>query len=163
MNDIAVIRLQRDDFAIVDAEDFQMVRKFKWFRQVNGYIGRNRTSEAKPDTLHRVINNTPDGLKTDHINHCRADNTKRNLRTVENRQNLWNSRKRPDPTSSRHKGVSWNKEKGKWQTNICVNGRRMTLGRFDSEDVAAACYNSAAKRFYGEYACLNKIDYENIH
>lgn len=43
-----------------------------------------------PLFLHRVINNTPKGLQTDHINRCRDDNRRFNLRTVTAKENQQN-------------------------------------------------------------------------
>jgi hypothetical protein len=52
-------------------------------------------------------------------------------------ENAQNRRKRAG-TSSRYRGVTWVKARGKWQAQVTLNGRRLNLGRFDSEDEAGA-------------------------
>ncbi|KAK9829685.1 hypothetical protein WJX72_007342 [[Myrmecia] bisecta] len=46
---------------------------------------------------------------------------------------------------SQYPGVTWNKNKGKWQTRICRNGRRRNLG-FYARDVDAHAAYMAAKQ-----------------
>ena len=60
--------------------------------------------------------------------------------------------------SSRYKGVGWHKSIGKWQAYIKVNQTIQYLGCFSSERLAAFSYNQAAKREFGEFAFLNKIE-----
>ena len=48
--------------------------------------------------------------------------------------------------SSQHRGVHWNKASGKWEAQICVNGKRRHLGCFADEEQAAAAYREAAVR-----------------
>ena len=47
-----------------------------------------------------------------------------------------------------------------WETDY-MKGRKMkkiiVLGSFSSEKYAAQAYNLAAKKYYGEFAFLNKI------
>lgn len=64
----------------------------------------------------------------------------------------------PRPTrvpSSRFRGVSRDKKRGKWASNIRVDGRLRCIGRFDSEDDAARAYDKAAREAFGESAKLN--------
>jgi len=60
--------------------------------------------------MHRVVNNTPDNLQTDHINHNQLDNRRINLRSVTNQQNAFNASLNKANTSGT-KGVSWSKER----------------------------------------------------
>jgi hypothetical protein len=46
--------------------------------------------------------------------------------------------------TSRFRGVDWFKPRGAWRASIGVNGRKKTLGYFDSETEAARCYNEAS-------------------
>ena len=41
------------------------------------------------------------------------------------------------PLSSKYKGVSWNREKGKWAVYLSIDGVYTYLGRFDDEEEAA--------------------------
>jgi len=61
------------------------------------------------------------------------------------------------PTTSKFKGVSWHSRGGKWEANIRENQVRRYLGIFNNERAAAAEYNKAAIKYFGEHAFLNII------
>jgi hypothetical protein len=91
--------------------------------------------------MHRLINSTPDGFDTDHINGDTLDNRRENLRTATRAQNLWNSfvRKKKGHFSSDFKGVAVLKlknSKGLSRTvffeTISKNGKQTRLGSYDS-------------------------------
>lgn len=106
--------------------------------------------------MHRAILNVPDGLLVDHINHNGLDNRKANLRIATLQQNSWNARpaiKNGKP--KKYKGVNWDKDKQKWQANIYIESKLKHLGSFDNEKEAAKVYDTAAKKYRGEYAFLN--------
>lgn len=109
--------------------------------------------------VHRLIGEAfyslQPGEEIDHIDHCRVDNSK--IRVVTRAQNTHNARGQKDK-SSRFKGVSWIADKGKWYACICLNGKTVSLGKFDNEIVAAMAYDVAAKRAWGEFAFLNMRD-----
>ena len=67
----------------------------------------------------------------DHINQNKLDNRIENLRAVTQFQNLLNNKA---------KGCYFNKEKGKWQAQIMVDGKHIHLGYFDTEEEAIAKY-----------------------
>lgn len=94
---------------------------------------------------------------TDHINHDRVDNRIENLRSVTNRQNNFNQRKRIKRTSSRYKGVSWNTRRRKWKAAIKLGNKHLTIGYYASEFEAALKYNQVATEYYGPYAHLNSV------
>lgn len=97
----------------------------------------------------------------DHINHDTLDNRRQNLRVVTRRQNQANMRKCSKATSSKYKGVSWDKSRNKWMAALGpkVEGktRRIHLGRFDREEDAALAYNKGASALFGVFAKLNKV------
>jgi hypothetical protein len=62
------------------------------------------------------------------------------------------------PCTSRFKGVSWDKSKGKWVAQIKRTGRQRHLGRYDDEIAAAEAYDEAARETWGEHARLNFPD-----
>ena len=84
--------------------------------------------------MHRVINNTPDDMQTDHINRNKLDNRKKNLRTVTTQQNQRNTNLSKNNTSG-YIGVYLNKRVNKWMAYIWVNYKQIHLGYFkDIED-----------------------------
>ena len=52
-------------------------------------------------------------------------------------------------------GVCYDTNYGQWMGRIGYNGKRIWLGRFDSEIDAAKAYDDAAKKYHGEFARLN--------
>ena len=103
--------------------------------------------------MHRQILNVPEGLEIDHKNHNMLDNRKYNIRTCSKAENQHN--RKTQKHSSKYKGVSWHKERRKWRTRICNNGKEFSLGLFDSEIEAAKAYDQKAKELFGEFAYLN--------
>lgn len=100
--------------------------------------------------MHRVINNTSDGMDTDHINGHSLDNRKSNLRDVTRSQNMWN-RKPNSKGSSKYKGVYWHKQHKKWCASIQANKKRLHVGLFDCEIEASIEYNKKAKELFGKF------------
>ena len=79
------------------------------------------------------------------------------LRCATRLQQAQNRRKKRGKYSSKFKGVRWRKDCGKWAAQINVNKRKISLGVYDSEIEAAKAYNHAAQKFFGEFACLNRL------
>jgi hypothetical protein len=53
---------------------------------------------------------------------------------------------------SGYKGVSWSKQRGKWQARIMLDYRTKFLGLFDTAESAHAAYVAAATELHGEFA-----------
>ncbi len=90
--------------------------------------------------------------EVDHVNGDRADNRADNLRECTRQQNQWNARKRGDSPASQYKGVTWCKQKCKWQARLHKDYKSQHLVFFDSEEAAGAAYLAAAQRVAGEFA-----------
>lgn len=160
-----IIRLLHGEECRVDADIFDELNRHTWLRSSRGtqkdgdpiyaarYVGRGR--EKRLLFMHRVINQTPDDLITDHIDGNGLNNTRANLRSVTHTQNMQN-RQINRNSSSGFKGVSWDAERRLWSAAISSSGRRYKLGRFATKDEAAAAYASAAARLHGEYACIER-------
>lgn len=56
----------------------------------------------------------------------------------------------PRRVSSRHRGVSFNSKLGRWEARTTINGMSRWIGRFDTEERAAAAVNA--------YLDKNRID-----
>lgn len=59
------------------------------------------------------------------------------------------------PLRGRFKGIDRISKSPKWQARISVNGRRQTIGYYDTQEEAARAYDAAALRLHGEFARLN--------
>lgn len=78
----------------------------------------------------------------DHVNGVRNDNRLINIRECSQYENNQNMVSRKNATS-KHIGVSWNKERNKWRAAIYVNGKQTHLGRFETEQEAINAYIKA--------------------
>ena len=152
-----LIPLTQDRFAIVDAEDYDRLCKYKWHVKIDKQTCyASGTFRNKGIRMHRKILNAPRGLVVDHINYNGLDNRKQNLRLCTFAQNCRNRRPiRRAGKWSRHKGVSWDKAKKRFVAYIRHNGKFIRLGRFKSEIAAAKAYDKKARELFGEYAYLN--------
>lgn len=111
----------------------------------------------KQHRLHRVIANASKGQIVDHINGNPLDNRLSNLRITDSTGNNRNARKRKNSTS-KYKGVS-KKANGTWTVQIQIaKDKYLFEGGFRSEVEAAERYNTLAKKYFKEFAVLNKID-----
>ncbi len=153
-----LIPLTKGEFAIVDAEDFEWLNRYKWHTQTGGrtYYARSRKN-GKMIRMHRLITNAPKGLVVDHINHNGTDNRKLNLRLCTYAENSHN-RRCGRRGSSKYKGVSRCKKKELFLACIRCDGKYYHLGRFKSEIAAAKAYDKKAVQLYGEFAYLNFPD-----
>lgn len=118
----------------------------------------------KPDqkalvTVHRLVAQhfvpNPDELPyVDHIDMNPVNNHVSNLRWCTNSQNMRNTRPLANSTS-RFKGVCWDKSRSKWRAQIKIDGKHRNLGQFENEEDAARAYDTAARELHGEFARLN--------
>ena len=103
-------------FALVDDDMFDELNKYHWWSDSLGYAIR-QISRGKFVHMHRIINNTPQGMDTDHINRNKLDNRRENLRTATRSLNMINTGLRNDNTSG-HKGIDFYKRVKRWRSRI---------------------------------------------
>ena len=102
------------------------------------------------------MNITNPKLEVHHINSDGLNNQRSNLQTLtrpQHRRTMFGNK----ISSSRFKGVYWKKQNKKWCARIRINNRLKHLGYFDNEKEAALVYNTAAKKYFKEFAKLNFI------
>lgn len=78
-----------------------------------------------------------------------------NCRWATRCQQMANTRKRIDGTTSPYKGVSWCANVKKWRAQINKNGKSSHIGIYVTRLSAALAYDDAAFKMRGEFACLN--------
>jgi len=109
--------------------------------------------------LHRIIFLYHNGYMPkmiDHINGNRFDNRIENLREVTNVQNRYNSRLY-STSKSGVKNVYWQKNVGKWNVTMTINGKRKNFGYYtdleEANQVAINIRNKYLKEFanHGNY------------
>jgi len=86
----------------------------------------------------------PEG-EVDHINGNRCDNRIANLRSVSHMENMQNERKPRSSNRSGLLGVSLCSQTGRYRAFISINGKSVSVGRFDTPEKAYDAY-VAAKR-----------------
>jgi len=152
------IPLTKGAAALIDDEDYELVRRYKWQLLDHGkrqyatttYSVKNRTKHIY---MHRLIMGFPKGKEVDHINFDGLDNRRLNLRSCSKSQNHFNLRKRK--SASRFKGVVLVPSTGKWHARIKIDGKTKHLGTYSSEEDAALAYDNMALQIAGEFALLN--------
>lgn len=134
---------------VFDTEDLPKIKDFYWNTNC-GYI----TTDKGFTKLHRVIMDCPNDLVVDHINHDRKDNRKQNLRICKQSENIKNQKLRNNNTSG-CAGVRRYNYNGRdcFIAQISVNGKKKTLGYYDTIDEAIQSRKEAEKVFYRDFAC----------
>ena len=101
--------------------------------------------DGKQYACHRVIAhafkildlNSP--LLIDHIDRDGKNNCRSNLRPVTPQQNNFNTNA---------KGYSFEKQTRKWKSSICLDEKRITIGRYDTEEEAKEAYLNAKQEYH---------------
>jgi predicted site-specific integrase-resolvase len=154
--------------AIIGAADLRLVAGRRWCYSPgagHGGAGLGRVMLSCGDdhsALHRIILGLTDPeLDVMHRNDDPLDCRRENLVVRTHSEKGAAARKRDSvngqPCTSKFKGVSWDKSKGKWVAQIKRDGKRH-LGRYDDEIAAAEAYDEAARETWGEHARLNFPD-----
>lgn len=87
----------------------------------------------------------------DHINGIPSDNRISNLRVCTHSQNMKN-RKVYVNNKSGLVGVYFDKLKNKWRSQCALNGRRFSLGLFETKELAYEARQLFVKNNFGEFA-----------
>lgn len=143
----------------VDKEDYLFLKRFIWTLHYTGYAYTRIIflNKRRNLSMHRIImlSQYHKNKECDHINRNKLDNRKRNLRLVYKIENIVN-RQLQSNNSTGYKGVCFLKKNKKF---VAYAGKkpRKYLGSFKTAKQAAKAYNTFAKKYYGKFACLNKI------
>jgi len=109
----------------------------------------------RPHTIHRLlaqafIPNPENKPCVDHIDGNKQNNCLSNLRWATRVENNRNRKKQRNNTSD-YTGVSFHKRDGKWEAQIRIDGKKKHLGYFHTKEEAAAVYEKAARKEFGEF------------
>jgi hypothetical protein len=127
-----IILENTNNFALIDDEDYELVSSFgKWYESDSGYAIKKTKRHGKNLSIrmHALINQTPKGLHTDHINGNKLDNRKSNLRSVSAAINSWNRHKDSDHRVYQKlpKGMSFDKSRNQYLATKILRRRFDTM------------------------------------
>lgn len=149
------IPLSQGKVALVDDADFEAVSQFKWYANKVGRRFYAARKVRKPDGnwthlyMHKVL--LPGAVEVDHRDGNSLNNQKKsNLRPATRLQNAQGFQRKRPGTTSKFRGVTWDKSRLKWIAQITVNKKHINLGRFINEVDAARAYDAAARKYFVE-------------
>jgi len=149
---IAFVPLTQGYEAIIDAADVAIVAGRNWYLDRSGGQKYAKSDSPKRIRMHCLLMGLPPGALVDHSDGDGLNNRRSsNLRAATRGQNACNAKVRSDSTSG-FKGVSLNRLTGKWHAYINSNGRRHSLGYFETAEEAAAAYAKASPQMHGPFA-----------
>lgn len=160
-----IISLTRGQVTEVCDCHYHLVKDYKWhaywskatktYYAVRTASVRERLA-GKPSKIwiHVVINDTPNGMVTDHWDGDSLNNKCSNLKSVTHQQNIRKQKKSSRNTSG-YKGVYWSSYHKRWMSGICINGKQTHIGQFIDIENAARSYDRRAIREFGEFAATN--------
>lgn len=153
-------------YAIVDEEDYDWLSMLTFSGHLRGRTVYAKTvlkvdGRRRKFALHRLImqwysEESIGGYEVDHINGNALDNRKENLRLACRGEQMRNTPRRQNKTSSRYKGVF--KDGTNYRVTIRKDGIHYNCGHYKDERIAAIVYNLKARELFGEYARLNDVN-----
>jgi len=147
-----VFFFNNDGYAIIDTEDYNIIKKYCWTGYINGYVtARSMKTSRETIRMHRIILNMDNIEYIDHINGDPWDNRKSNLRPCNSSQNSMNMRICSSNTSG-YTGVYFNKSANKWIASITANREKMHLGYFKNKQDAIDARQKAELKYFKEFA-----------
>ena len=153
------IPLTKGKIALVDDEDYEEVSAYNWYAHYcpfgggtwYAYYGGTSHGERIRLKMHRMIMNAPDDTLIDHVDHDGLNNQKSNLRLCSKTENGQN-RKGPTITNpTGYRGVSVRQHTKRFMARICVNGKSIYLGYYNTPSEAHSAFEEAARKYFGDF------------
>lgn len=146
---------------LVDDDIYEQINHLFWTVSLINNSSRYKVHNKKLGCLSRFVL----GIKDTETKVTFKDNNSLNLQRsnllIATTSEVTRKAKGRRNTSSKYKGVCWNKRLGKWHARIGFRGESIHIGFYSDEDEAAEMYNKAAMKYFGENCYLNKIGQDN--
>lgn len=123
---------EKEKFALIDGEDFEKVRKYRW-RFDNRGCGY---ASSKKISMHRLIMNAPKGMEVDHLNGDGLDNRKINLRICSHSENTKNRTRINKNNTSTQTGVYWMSHVKQWGVRFRKDYKLRHYGSYKNKEDA---------------------------
>jgi hypothetical protein len=157
--DLDTIKVAPSFEAKISPEDWRHLNQWCWCVTPQSKVyramrktrikGKTKTIYMHQEIIQRMgleVPNAKSNLTIDHVNQDPLDNRRDNLRIVTKSRNLHN-RGAQTNSSTGIKGVWYHKQRGKYIAEIKIQGRKYTLGAFNTTTEANAALNDTRKRF----------------
>lgn len=121
--------------------------------------------DARGHLAHRLVFLYEDGVfpeegaDVDHIDRCKSNNKRNNLRLVSRQCNIRNSPLRKNNTSG---VIGVSSMRNKWQASITIGYKKKSLGTFDSFDDAVYCRWEGEKKYEFQNCNTTSSSYEYL-
>lgn len=149
------ISLTKGKTAFISDIDYERVSQHSWCMTPHGYA--KARINKKYVLMHRWIMGAKDGEMMDHVNGNKLDNQRENLRLCTCSQNFANKATNANSISG-YKGVTWNKDHGKYRARLTIHRAEIFLGYFEDPKDAARAYDRSAREHFGEFAHPNFLE-----
>lgn len=153
------LKLSQGFFAIAPNDWPSNIKYSAFVKGRRVYAMRNVfiSGQWKRSLLHREILGLEFGDKrqVDHIDGNGLNNVRSNLRIVFSAENQRAKMRKRIGASSLFRGVTWDKERQKWQAKVFKYGKTYFVGRFIDEVSAAKARDKKALELFGPIAHLN--------
>ena len=143
---------KNDGYFLFDKEDYDKIKDYSWYKTEVGYI-RTHIDDTHSLFMHNLIYGEKNLRDIDHINRCKYDNRKSNLREANRGDNVIN-REPISTNKSGVTGVNFLSSCGKWNARIMKDNIEYPLGIFENFDDAVKARRIAENELFGEYSYL---------
>ena len=142
-----------EEYFLFDSSFSEEIKQNKWTLDSAGYVCRNKN--GKLERLHRLVIETdgykiPKGMYVDHVNKCKTDNRKCNLRLVTPQESARNM-----PIRNNNKfgvtGVCVGRGGKNYRAYITVNKKRADLGTYKTLNEAINARLRAEQKYHFQH------------
>ncbi len=140
------------DSFVFSSEDLERIKKLHVYINKGGYPCTK--VNGKKRLLTHYLLNVDENTIVDHVDGDPRNERRSNLRIATGSQNMFNGRLRSS-NSSGYKGVSYFPSRRKYRATIKIAYKQIHLGYYDNPEDAARAYDTAARFYFGEFACVN--------
>ena len=138
-----------------DLIDYEKVKYHCWRIDFEGYVVTTVYETNKSLRMHRFIMDCPEDKVVDHIDHCKNNNRRENLRVCTVGENAMNKGIGTNNKSG-VTGVYYDNSSKRWRACIMLNKKQNHLGSYINKEDAIRARLEAEKKYFGEFSNNHK-------